>query len=182
MMRRHLGTVRGMATTTTSTTTTTSATRSATTTSATTTTPTDAYACARAWSALSAAHARVAERLTAALSHACGLSINDFEVLLRLDEVPPPGLRLGDLSPAVRLTQPSLSRMIARLAQHGWLTRTGDPNDGRGVLISLTPAGRDVLHAAVPVHAQTIRETLLDRLRPDEQDLLAAALTRITED
>jgi DNA-binding MarR family transcriptional regulator len=165
MIWRVLGTVRPMATTTT-----------------TTATATDVYACARAWAALSAAHARVAERLTAALSHACGISINDFEVLLRLDQVPPPGVRVGDLSPAVRLTQPSLSRMIARLAQHGWLTRTDDPDDGRGVLIALTPAGRDVLHAAVPVHTQTIRETLLDRLTPAEQDLVCAALTRITDD
>lgn len=147
-----------------------------------TTTHPDAYACARAWTALSSAHARVAERLTGALSRACGLSTNDFEVLLRLEQVPPPGLRLGDLSPAVRLTQPSLSRLIARLVQHGWLTRTGDPNDGRGVLVALTPAGQEVLHAAVPVHARTIRETLLDRLTPDEQDLLSAALSRITED
>jgi DNA-binding MarR family transcriptional regulator len=148
----------------------------------TTTTQTEAYACARAWTVLTAAHARVTERLTGALSEACGLSINDFEVMLRLDHAPPPGLRLGDLSPAVRLTQPSLSRMIARLEQHGWLARTDDPNDGRGVLVTLTPAGQELLHAAVPVHAQTIRETLLDRLTADEQDLLSAALSRITED
>lgn len=147
-----------------------------------TTTQTDAYACARAWTALSGAHARVAERLTAALSRACGLSINDFEVMLRLDHAPPPGLRLSDLGSVVRLTQPSLSRMIARLAQHGWLTRTGDPNDGRGVLIALTPAGQELLHAAVPVQVQTIREALLDRLSPEEQDLLSAALNRITQD
>jgi DNA-binding MarR family transcriptional regulator len=155
-----------------------------TTTTATTTTTTDteAYACARAWTALSSAHARVAEQLSGALSRACGLSTNDFEVMLRLDHVPAPGLRLSDLSPAVRLTQPSLSRMISRLEQHGWLARTDDPNDGRGVLITLTQAGRQVLLAAVPVHAQTIREALLDRLTTDEQDLLAAALTRITED
>ena len=171
MISRHLGTDRRMA-----------AVGTEELTMSTTTTQTDAYACARAWTALSAAHARVAERLTAALSRECGLSINDFEVLLRLDQVPPPGVRLGDLSSAVRLTQPSLSRMIARLAQHGWLTRACDPDDGRGVLVALTPTGRDVLHAAVPVHARTIRETLLDRLTADEQDLLAAALSRITED
>jgi DNA-binding MarR family transcriptional regulator len=131
---------------------------------------------------LSTAHALVAERLSVALSRTCGLSVNDFEVLLRLARVPPPGLRLGDLHPAVRLTQPSLSRMIARLEQQGWLARTGDPNDRRGVLVTLTPAGRDVLNAAIPVHAQTIREVLLDRLTPAEQDVLAEALTRIVEE
>jgi DNA-binding MarR family transcriptional regulator len=143
---------------------------------------TDEYACARAWAALSTAHALVAERLSGALSRSCGLSVNDFEVLLRLARVPAPGLRLGDLHPAVRLTQPSLSRMIARLEQQGWLARTGDPNDRRGVLVTLTPAGREVLNAAVPVHAQTIREVLLDRLTPAEQDVLAEALTRIVEE
>jgi DNA-binding MarR family transcriptional regulator len=72
--------------------------------------------------------------------------------------------------------------MIARLEQQGWLARTGDPNDRRGVLVTLTPAGREVLNAAVPVHAQTIREVLLDRLTPAEQDVLAEALTRIVEE
>jgi DNA-binding MarR family transcriptional regulator len=141
----------------------------------------DAYACARAWAALSTAHARVAEQLAGALARTCGLSVNDFEVLLRLDRVAPPGLRLGELNPTVRLTQPSLSRMIARLEQQGWLVRTGDPNDRRGVFVALTPTGRDVLGKAVPVHAQTIREVLLDRLTPAEQNLLADVLTRIVQ-
>lgn len=141
--------------------------------------PVDEYACARAWSALSAAHARVAERLTAALGAAAGLSINDFEVLLRLDRAADPGLRLADLQPAVRLTQPSLSRLVTRLSQQGWVSRQGDPADRRGVRLALTPAGRDVLARAVPVHARTIREVLLDRLGAAEQESLAAALTRI---
>lgn len=140
------------------------------------------YACARAWAALSTAHTRVAERLSTALARDCGLSVNEFEILLRLDRVPPPGLRLGDLNPAVRLTQPSLSRLIARLAGQGWLDRAGDPDDRRSVRVTLTPAGRQVLGAAIPVHANTIRETLLDRLTPEEQDLIAAVLTRIAEE
>lgn len=143
---------------------------------------TDEYACARAWAALTVAHARVTERLSAALAGTCGLSINEFEVLLRLDRAVPPGMRLGDLTPTVPLTQPSVSRMIARLEQQGWLSRRGDPNDRRGVRVSITPAGRETLRRAVPVHARTIRETLLDRLTPGEQDLLAEALTRIGED
>jgi DNA-binding MarR family transcriptional regulator len=142
----------------------------------------DAYACARAWVALSTAHTRVAERLSGALSRACGLSVNDFEILLRLDAVPGPGLRLVDLNPAVRLTQPSLSRLIARLEQQGWLARSGDPDDRRGVLVALTRAGRRKLRTAIPVHAETIREALLDRLTPEEHDLLATVLTRIGND
>ena len=38
-----------------------------------------------------------------------------------------------------------------------------------------------MLRSAVPVHAQTIREFLLDPLTPREQDLLARALTRVAD-
>jgi DNA-binding MarR family transcriptional regulator len=141
----------------------------------------DEFGCARAWTALTAAHARIAEQLSTALARTCGLSINDFEILLRLDQVPPPGLRLGELAPVVQLTQPSLSRTIARLAHRGWLTRAGASDDRRGVLVTITPAEQAVLRQAAPVHAQTIREFLLDPLTPGEQDLLAQALTRIAE-
>jgi DNA-binding MarR family transcriptional regulator len=145
-------------------------------------TRTDEYACARAWVALTAAHSRVSERLTAALAQSFGLSINDFEVLLRLDHSPPPGQRLGELIAAVPLTQPSLSRLVVRLEQRGWVSRTGDRGDRRGVLVAITGAGREVLRAAVPVHAKAIHETLLSRLAPDEQRLLAEALGRIVQD
>jgi DNA-binding MarR family transcriptional regulator len=144
--------------------------------------PADEYACARAWSALTAAHARVTGRLSSALTRSCGLSINDFELLLRLDRTPGPGLRLSELNSAVRLTQPSLSRAVVRLERQGWLRRAGAPDDRRGILVSITPAGRSVLSRAAAVHARAIRELLLDRLTPGEQDLLARALTRVAED
>jgi DNA-binding MarR family transcriptional regulator len=139
----------------------------------------DGYECARAWSALTAAHARVSAELSSALARECGLTINDFEILLRLDRAPEPGLRLGDLLAAVPLTQPALSRAVARLVQRGCLARSGAPGDGRGVLITSTETGRDLLRRAIPVHASTVRELLLDRLTPAEQDLLARALTRV---
>jgi DNA-binding MarR family transcriptional regulator len=135
------------------------------------------YECARAWSALTAAHARVAGRLADALARSCRLTINDFEILLSLEQHG--SLRLGDLSPAVPLTQPSLSRAVARLAERGCLARSGDPADRRGVLITMTPAGRDLLRAAIPVHAATVRAELLDHLNPAEQDLLASVLARV---
>jgi len=141
----------------------------------------DAYACATAWAALSAAHAVVTEQLTAALTESCGLSINEFELLLRVSHAAGPGLRQGLLGSAVRLTQPSLSRAVARLERHGWLRRSGAPGDRRGVLVAITPAGRAVLGRAAGIHAQVIRTLLVDQLDPGEQDVLARALTRVAE-
>ncbi|WP_049570454.1 MarR family winged helix-turn-helix transcriptional regulator [Streptomyces sp. SBT349] len=140
-----------------------------------------AASCARAFTALADAHARISEELGAALSASCGLAVNEFEVLVRLGDAPPPGLRVKELAPAVRLTQPSLSRLVARLAGQGLVTRAGAPDDGRGVLVTLAPAGRAALDRAVPVQVRVVRELLLDRLTPEEQDLLARALARIAE-
>lgn len=153
------------------------------------------YECARAWSALTAAHARISGQLTDALSRGCGLTINDFEILLRVDRLAghaegqgrgqgpgreeSRGLRLGELNTSVPLTQPTLSRAVARLADRGLLSRSGISADRRGVLVAITPAGREVLHRAVAVHAATIGDLLLSRLTPAEQDLLARALGRV---
>jgi DNA-binding MarR family transcriptional regulator len=142
----------------------------------------DEYECSRAWSALTAAHARTAGQLSAALARHCGLTINDFEILVRLDHAPGSGLRLGELNSAVPLTQPALSRAVARLADRGCLSRCGAPEDRRGVLIAITPAGRELLSRAIPVHASTVRDVLLSRLTPAEQDVLAAALGRVVSD
>ncbi len=137
------------------------------------------YACAQAWAALTAAHGRIAGLLADALGRSCGLSVNEFEMLLRLDRAPGRRLRLGELNEAIPLTQPALSRAVTRLAERGWLERAGAPDDGRGVLILLTAAGEAALRVAVPVHARVIRAALLDRMSAAEQDMLAGVLRRV---
>jgi DNA-binding MarR family transcriptional regulator len=137
------------------------------------------YACAQAWALLSAAHGRISERLAADLAHTSELSINEFEILLRLDRAPGRRLRLGELNGCVPLTQPALSRAVTRLAHRGLLAREGAPDDRRGVLIVMQPAGRETLGQAVPVHARAVREALLDHLSPAEQRQLADVLRRV---
>jgi DNA-binding MarR family transcriptional regulator len=146
----------------------------------------DEYACARAWVALTAAHARVSGLLASALAQHCELTINEFEILLRLAGAASAvggggggGVRLGELLPAVPLTQPALSRAVTRLAGRGLLARAGAPDDGRGVLVLLTRAGAQALRAAIPVHAQTIRAALLDKVPAAQREVLAEVLGRI---
>lgn len=137
---------------------------------------------ARAWAALADAHALVTDRLGLALLDATGLGITEFEVLLRIDGVPPPGTRLGALQPAIRLSQPTLSRMAARLEQRGLLRRAGDPTDRRGIVLTITPTGRRTLRRAAAVHARTLQSALLDPLAPDGHAQLTHLLHRIAED
>jgi DNA-binding MarR family transcriptional regulator len=137
------------------------------------------YSCAQAWAALSAAHARISGHLTDALAHRCGLSVNEFEILLRLHGAAGARLRLGELNEFIPLTQPALSRAVTRLAGRGYVARAGAPGDGRGVLVILEPPGAAALAAAIPVHSGAIRAALLDRLSQADQVVLAGVLGRI---
>jgi len=137
------------------------------------------YACAQAWAALTAAHARVSGLLADALAGQCGLTINEFEILLRLDHAGDAGVRLSELLTAVPVSQPALSRAVGRMCARGWAGREAAPEDGRGVLVVPTPSGQVLLRAAIPVHARTVRAALLEPLTGPEQELLASVLRRV---
>ena len=79
------------------------------------------------------------------------MGTGDFEILLRLKHAPPAGLRLRALFPTVPLTQPPRSRAVARPGQRGWLPRAPAADDRRGLLVSVTPAGRTLLRRAMTV-------------------------------
>jgi DNA-binding MarR family transcriptional regulator len=60
--------------------------------------------------------------------------------------------RFGPLTPTElaareRVQRPTVTRVACRLEEQGLVSRAPDPADGRSALISVTPAGRDVLEA-----------------------------------
>ncbi len=86
---------------------------------------TDIATCTRAWQMLRTAHDRVVQRLGAALYRECALAINEFDVLLYLRSHARDEVRISALLDAVSLSQPALSRLVARLEERGLLARSG---------------------------------------------------------
>ena len=87
------------------------------------------------------AHDRVAQRLGSELSGACGLAINEFDVLLYLRSHAREQVRIGALLEAVPLSQPALSRLVARLEARDLLVRREAEDDARAVVVCLTEPG-----------------------------------------
>ena len=87
------------------------------------------------------------------------------------------------MSPS-RLTETLLLTSGAlRTCWLGWSAPAGsdrhaDPNDGRGVIVELTEAGRELADRAMPDHAAIERE-LVAMFRRREQRALAAMLSRM---
>ncbi|TCO30352.1 DNA-binding MarR family transcriptional regulator [Kribbella steppae] len=83
---------------------------------------------------------RMASRDVSALPHAA------MRLLGRLDELGP--TRISELAKADRCSQPTMSNLVQRQEEQGWVRREADPTDSRASLISLTDAGYAELQRA----------------------------------
>ena len=73
---------------------------------------------------------------------ASAVAPHQFSVLVRLDEQPRTPRELANIE---KVSAPSMTRTVAALVDQGWVDRADDPTDGRQVILSLSPAGRQVL-------------------------------------
>lgn len=97
--------------------------------------------------------------------------------------------RRGPLAPSElaaieRVKRPTITRVLARLEEAGLVERTGDPDDGRVFLVSITRAGSDLLRS-IRTRKNAYLARRLRKLEPDDLGALeraAEVLERILED
>ncbi|MFE5584393.1 MarR family winged helix-turn-helix transcriptional regulator [Kitasatospora sp. NPDC056531] len=122
------------------------------------------------WRELLARHAATACLLDRELGDKYGLGMSEFEVLERLVEGCEAdgrhALRVAELAPTVHLSQSALSRLIARLEKSGLVTRAMCESDRRGIMLTLTEAGRERYEQARPLHREVLGLTLGEPLGP----------------
>lgn len=76
------------------------------------------------------------------------------------------------------LSSAGITSRLDRLEKRGYVRRTRDPDDRRGVLVELTDAGREVLDQAVSANTSG-EKRLTANLTKQEQKLLAALLKKL---
>jgi DNA-binding MarR family transcriptional regulator len=89
-----------------------------------------------------------------------GVSRTEMEVLSILQEGP---RRITELTELEGVAQPTMTLLVQRLQEKGWVEREGLPDDGRVVMISLTEAGSAA--------QQRFRAEFLAAMRADLQEL-----------
>lgn len=102
-----------------------------------------------------------------------GLSVGDYQVLVFLSESPDGAMRMVDLAARLQLSPSGLTRRLDGLVKHGHVERVPSQTDRRVMLAVITPAGRDALDAAYPVHLASVRRRFIDRLEPADVEALA---------
>lgn len=127
------------------------------------------------------AHAAVAAELEHRLEQECGLSVQWFEVLVRLARTPGNRLRMSDLAAQTILTPSGLTRAVDRLEAAGLVRREQCPSDRRGSFAALTTKGRRRIETAVPAHLRHIDDVLGRALSADEQATLGALARKLRD-
>jgi DNA-binding MarR family transcriptional regulator len=120
--------------------------------------------------------ARVSEQLA---SH--GVSIVEFEVLIRLARSPQGQLRMTDLAAQTQLTTSGITRVVDRLERTGLVCREACPTDRRSSFAVITDTGRARMEEVLPGHIELIEHWFTGRLTPDQLAQMLDAL-RVVRD
>ena len=111
-----------------------------------------------AWEALFRAQATIGREL--AEGDVWGALVpREYGVLYALSAAPD-GLRISELLADVLLTQPGMSRLIARLEERGLVERADDPDDRRACRVRLTKAGARTQREIGLAHGRHVAEAM----------------------
>lgn len=88
------------------------------------------------------------------------LSQAEYDVLLTVVRGRDHSARLRDVTANMLISQPSVSRLVDRMAARGLILKCPDPQDGRGALVRATEHGLMSFRRVATQHGQSIAERM----------------------
>lgn len=125
---------------------------------------------------------RITDRALEQVFSAHGLQRGEFDLLatLRRTDTDDTGLTAGALARHAMVTSGAITNRLDRLVAKSLVTRQTDPDSRRTIRVRLTPAGTDVLEAALRDHIAN-EHALLAPLDADQRVALADLLRTMLE-
>ncbi|MEV7774658.1 MarR family transcriptional regulator [Kitasatospora sp. NPDC086791] len=133
-----------------------------------------------AWRGFVTASNLLNRRLERQLKEDCGLSHQQYEILVHLSAAPGDSLRMTELADKLVTSKSGLTYQVTQLERAGLVARRSCPSDVRGVFAELTDQGREMLRQAAPGHVALVRELLIDVLTREQLAVLAEGLGEVS--
>lgn len=130
----------------------------------------------RVWRQWIAAESELNAAIGRQLNRDSGMSLADFEVLVRLTEALEGRMRIVELADTMQWERSRLSHHLTRMEKRELIIRRDCQADRRGAFAEVTSAGRALIEHAAPGHAEMVRTLFFDDLSPDDLD----AIDRVT--
>jgi len=131
------------------------------------------------WVAFLRAHAAITRQLNTDLLTAHGLTLHDYEVLLRLSSASDGRMRRVDLAESVVLTASGITRLLDGLERCGLVEKAACSADARVSYAQITASGRERLLEAAATHLGGVDDLFTSRYSEAELELLAELLERL---
>jgi DNA-binding MarR family transcriptional regulator len=116
----------------------------------------------RDWRALVLGTTLLFDRLDSDLARRHGISLAEYEILVRLSEREGRCMRMAQLADSVAHSRSRVTHTVKRLEKVGLVERGKSPEDGRGIVCAMTDEGMDLLRAMAPTHVNGVRAHLVD--------------------
>lgn len=109
------------------------------------------------------------------------VSLNEYELLVRLSESPDHTARMSALADGMARSRSRITHTVARMEARGLVERCALDGDRRGVNCRMTDEGYRVLVAAAPQHVAAVRRFMVDALTPEQFEALGTAMAAIAD-
>ncbi|GLZ40201.1 MarR family transcriptional regulator [Actinokineospora sp. NBRC 105648] len=130
----------------------------------------------RSWRALVEGAGQLLARVDRHLRDTHGLTLAEYEILVRLSEG---HAHMSELATQVSHSRARLSQTVDRLVRAGLVERSPCPEDRRGVHATLTERGAGTLAAAARDHVLEVRRLVVDVLSADELTAVGTAMAKV---
>jgi DNA-binding MarR family transcriptional regulator len=133
----------------------------------------------KVWRNWLAASSLLHNQLNSELQESDGLTMADYEILVRLSDSPDRRIRMSDLAEITLSSRSRLTHQIDRMEKAGLVTRQACADDRRGQHCVMTDKGWKTLVAAAPNHVESVRAHFVDILTAEEYAALGKATAKI---
>jgi len=120
------------------------------------------------WRAWLEVNTQMFARMSRELQVNSGLSLQDYDVLVALTDVPDGSVRMRDLGVKLQWEKSRLSKHLTRMTARGLVARRECHDDRRGAFVELTDEGLAAIRAAAPDHAAVVKEVFFDGLSREQ--------------
>ncbi|EON24881.1 MULTISPECIES: MarR family winged helix-turn-helix transcriptional regulator [Nocardioides] len=135
----------------------------------------------RSWRALVIGTTLLMDRLDDDLRRTFNISLTEYEILVRLSERPGRSMRMAQLADALAHSRSRVTHTVDRMEKAGLIVRGTTPEDGRGIVATMTDQGLRVLEEAAPVHVEGVRSYLVDVADPADFAALGRTMDAVTD-
>lgn len=132
-----------------------------------------------AWVGFLRGHAALTRTLNQQLVAEHGLTINDYEVLVRLSRAPEKQMKRIELARSLLLTPSGITRLLDGLQTAGWVEKASCATDARITYAVLTDVGTEKLREAAETHLADIDRLFSGHFDDAELATLAGLLGRL---